>query len=97
MNVILIPPADKELDEAVKYYNEQFQGLGYGFYEEFISTCNFISKLPHSWRKVGQNTHRINIRKFPYLLLYVVDEKNVLITCIAHQHRNPTYYSERIY
>ncbi len=41
MNIIVIPPADKELEEAV-------------------------------------------------------DGQDILITCVAHQHRNPTYYLERI-
>lgn len=97
MNVILIPPADDELYEAVKYYNEQFQGLGDEFYKEFISSCDYILAFPDVWRKVGQNTRRINIKKFSYLILYVVHNADILITCIAHQHRNPTFYSDKIY
>jgi hypothetical protein len=28
MNIIVIPPADKELEEAIDYYNDQMAGLG---------------------------------------------------------------------
>ena len=97
MNVVLIPPADKELEEAIDYYNDQMPGLGGQFYQDFLDAINYISIAPKAWRKVGDHTRRISLKRFPYLVLYVLDEDDILITCIAHQHRNPTYYSNRIY
>ena len=96
MNVLLIPPSDKELEETIGYYNDQMPGLGEQFYDAFQSTVNYINIAPEAWRKVGCNTRRINIKRFPHLILYVLDGEDILITCIAHQHRNPTYYSNRI-
>lgn len=96
MNVILIPPADEELDDAIKYYNQQFEGLGDQFYYEFLKTIDLVKRTPFGWRKVGENTRRINLKRFPYLILYVIDEEDLLVTCIAHQHRNPRYYIGRI-
>ena len=95
MNILLIQPADRELEEAIFYYNDQLAGLGEQFYTSFLDTVGYISQTPDSWRKIGANTRRINIKRFPYLILYVLDEQDILITCIAHQHRNPTYYMER--
>jgi len=92
MSIILIPPADKELEEAILYYNDQLSGLGDQFYNAFLATTNYLSQAPDAWRKIGRNTRRINIKRFPYLVLYVIDGEDILITCIAHQHRNPTYY-----
>lgn len=96
MNINILPPADVELDDAIDYYNEQHLGLGDSFYQEFIKTIEIISFFPEAWRKVGSNTRRANIKKFPYLILYVVDGQDIFITCIAHQHRDPRYYAERI-
>ena len=97
MNIILIPPSNKELEEAIGYYNDQMPGLGEQFYNAFLSSVDYISIAPDAWGKVAKNTRRINIKRFPYLILYVFDGNDILITCIAHQHRNPTYYSNRIY
>lgn len=97
MNIILIPPSDKEMEEAIDYYNDQMPGLGEQFYNAFLSSVDYISISPDAWRKVGSNTRRINIKRFPYLILYVLDGNDILITCIAHQHRNPTYYANKIY
>ena len=84
MNIILIPPSDKELEEAIDYYNDQMPVLGQRFYNAFLSTVNYISIAPDAWRKVGKNTRKISIKRFPYLVLYVLDKNDVLITCIAH-------------
>ena len=56
MNIILIPPADKELDEAIDYYNDQLAGLGEQFYKSFLDTVGYISQTPDTWRKIGANT-----------------------------------------
>ncbi len=97
MNIILIPPSDKELEDGIDYYEDQMSGFGQQFYSEFLNTVNYISIAPEAWRKVGRNTRRINIKRFPYLILYVLDGNDILITCIAHQHRNPIYYANKIY
>ncbi len=96
MNIILLPPADKELDEAIEYYNDQQAGLGDRFFSEFIKSAELIGRFPETWKKAGRNTHKINIKRFPYLILYIIDGKDIIITCIAHQHRNPSYYINRI-
>ncbi|MBD3376033.1 type II toxin-antitoxin system RelE/ParE family toxin [candidate division KSB1 bacterium] len=95
MNVYLLSPADRELEDAINLYNEHFQGLGDKFFDEFIKTINLLKQTPFGWRKVGKNTRRINLKRFPYLILYIVTDEQILITCIAHQHRNPRYYIER--
>ncbi len=43
MNIIIIPPADKELEEAILYYNDQMTGLGDQFYNSFLDTTGYIS------------------------------------------------------
>ncbi|MGR3318011.1 MAG: type II toxin-antitoxin system RelE/ParE family toxin [Candidatus Anammoxibacter sp.] len=96
MNVILLPPSDKELDDAIEYYETQLTELGQRFYNEFEKTICLLNQLPYAWRKVGKHTRRINIKKFPYLILYVIEGDFILITCIAHQHRDPRYYIRRI-
>jgi len=51
MNIILIPPADKELEEAINYYNDQLAGLGDQFYTSFLDTVGYIVQTPDAWRK----------------------------------------------
>ena len=95
MKIIFLPPADSELEEAIIYYNEQLQGLGDQFYDEFLVALEFIKKYPQAWQKVGEYTRRYILKRFPYMVLYVPEKDRIVITVIAHQHRHPDYYLNR--
>ena len=96
MSVILLPPSEVELQDAIDFYNDQMDGLSEQFYGSFLDTVRYIETGSDMWRRVGENTRRANIKRFPYLVLYVHDHRDILVTCIAHQHRDPQYYVGRI-
>jgi len=96
MNVILLPPSDIELQDAIDFYNDQMEGLGNQFYDYFLHTVQYIKAQPDIWRQVGTHSRRANIKRFPFFILYIHDNQDILITCIAHQHRDPEYYTNRI-
>ncbi|NCD43311.1 MAG: type II toxin-antitoxin system RelE/ParE family toxin [Bacteroidia bacterium] len=97
MNVVLLPPSDEELEEAIRYYDDQLEGLGQQFNDCFLDTIRYIESGPDSWKKVGEHTRRANIKLFPYLVLYVHEQETIVVTCIAHQHREPQYYLYRVW
>ena len=96
MKIEFISPSDKELIEAYEYYEDQLKGLGELFIDEFNTIIKTIVEHPSIWIKVGRRTRKALIKRFPYLILYIYENKTIHITCIAHQHRNPTYYIDRI-
>lgn len=97
MNVRFIFPADLELDEAINYYNYQITGLGNQFYSEVNQAIERIIKFPKAWVKVGSNTRRCLIKKFPYALLYAIYKNaDILILAFAHLHRDPQFYKDRL-
>lgn len=49
MNAILVGPASDELQDAVDYYNAQFDGLGFQFYDCFQDTIRYIKAAPVAW------------------------------------------------
>ncbi len=96
MDVEFIWPADLELDEAVAYYNIQIPGLGDRFFDEVSNAIERIKQFPPAWTMVGTHTRRCLLNKFPYSLLYTVESDLILIVAVAHQHREPSYYFDRI-
>jgi hypothetical protein len=96
MKIYLIAPADQELMDVISYYNTKSAGLGEEFYREFKNALNLIKRFPKMWSKIGNNTRKCIIKSFPFLILYVLENDKILITCIAHQYRNPEYYIKRI-
>jgi hypothetical protein len=96
LNCKFLYPAEIELDEAIKYYNHQLPGLGYRFYQEISCAIERIKIMPEAWTKVGNRTRRCLLKGFPYSLLYVFDEKEILVTALAHHHRNPKQFKDRL-
>ena len=96
MKARFIAPAAVELDEAVRYYDHQLPGLGYRFFQETAAAIERILYMPEAWTKVGKRTRRCMLKGFPYALLYVQEEQEILIAAVAHLHRDPKHYRNRI-
>ena len=96
MKARFIAPADLELDEAVRYYDHQLPGLGYRFFQETAAAIERVLFMPEAWPRVGERTRRCMLKGFPYALLYVLEENEILITAVAHLHRDPEHYRDRI-
>lgn len=96
MKIRFLSPANIELDEAVRYYEHQMAGLGYRFFQEVSAAIERIIFMPEAWTKIGIKTRRCMLKGFPYALLYVAEKEEIVITAVAHLHREPEYYSSRI-
>ena len=91
-NVVLLPKAEKEFLDTVSFYAQEFPEVGRAFSEEFFQSIEFIQHFPEAWEKVGLHTRKCILKRFPYLILYVVDKDQIIITAVAHQHRHPDSY-----
>ena len=96
MKFRFISPANLELDEAVMYYDHQLPGLGFRFFQEVSAAIERIRLIPEAWTKVGKLTRRCMLKGFPYALLYVMETDGILITAVAHLHRDPVHYHDRM-
>ena len=96
MNVRVLEVAQQELDEAIAYYNSQAPGLGDAFLLEAVATIDRIRRFPQAWHPLGESTRRCRLRRFPYGLIYHEDKGEVLIVAVAHSHRRPDYWRDRV-
>lgn len=73
MTVRLLEIAEIELDQAVHWYGEQEPGLGEAFLIEVLSTADRIARFPGAWHPLGDGVRRCRLSRFPYGLIYAVD------------------------
>jgi len=96
VNVRVLEVAQQELDEAIAYYNSQAPGLGDAFLLEAVAAIDRIRRFPQAWHPLGESTRRCRLRRFPYGLIYHEDKGEVLIVAVAHSHRRPDYWRDRV-
>lgn len=87
--------AEAELFDAVEYYEQQQAGLGIRFFEEIYATIDRICKHPDAWENMDLKTRRCLANKFPYGVLYRIEEDSVWIMAVMNLGRNPDYWKHR--
>jgi hypothetical protein len=80
MNIEFLDIAEVELDDAIAYYEEIYQGLGKRFILEIESTINRIQQNPMAWKKFSEYTHRCLLNRFPYSIIYQI-RSNLINNC----------------
>ena len=96
LNVIFDKLAQLELDDASEYYELEVPGLGARFREEVKKGIRRICEYPQTWTKEKGNVRRYILHKFPYKILYSIEDDYIYIMAIAHCHRRPNYWIDRM-
>ena len=96
MKVSLVREAQFELDETIDYYNNQLNGLGQDFLNEFLCTVERICNYPDAWHPLTKHTKRCQTRRFPYGVIYAIEESSILILSVSHLHRKPNHWKDRL-
>jgi len=95
VRVRLITPANIELDEAVRFYDHQSPGLGFRFFKEVDQAIDRVKFMPDAWQKIGKRTRRCLLNTFPYAIFYIIETDLILVTAVAHLHRDPEHFRDR--
>jgi toxin ParE2 len=88
--------AEIELDEAMQWYESQAPGLGEAFLIDLLSTVHRISLYPEAWHPLGEEVRRCRLNRFPFGLIYTVENADILVLAVAHLHRRPDYWRDRL-
>lgn len=94
--VHLRPEAERDIEEAAKWYERQCEGLGYDFLDEILSTFCKISDNPNMYAIVHRNTHRAVIHRFPFGIYYLKEEELLIVVAVMHGSRHPKRWKNRI-
>ena len=95
MKVIFSKYAKLELEDAVHFYELEYQGLGRRFKEEVKKAIKRIAKYPEAWSVERGDVRGALLHKFPYKLLYSIEADHIFVIAVAHQHRKPDYWIDR--
>ena len=96
MNVRFLVPAQQELDDAVAWYDQQADGLGKEFLDELDRVIRRVVAYPLSSMEIEPGLRRGLLARFPYGIIYGQDNATVVVVAVAHLHREPRYWADRV-
>lgn len=96
MSLDFLPEASSELYEAAEYYESKEAGLGRRFRNEVLEVCRLIVQQPVLWRERRGGYRRVNCPVFPYYVAYFIRGDVIIVAAVAHGHRRPGYWKERL-
>jgi len=96
MDLIFDPAAKKDLAEAKAHYNREKKGLGLELLDVVEVGLEHLKRYPTSAPKIHGPFRRLLVNRFPYAIVYTVEETHLFIIALAHQSRAPGYWHGRI-
>jgi hypothetical protein len=89
------PEADLELENAALWYERRQLGLGDNFVDEFEHTLPQILAEPERYRKIQGDNRQLNFDRFPYAVVYSLQQNSIFGVAVMHLHRRPFYWHHR--
>jgi len=90
------PLAKRELFESIDFYEDRVSGLGEIFLTAIEDAVAQARRHPRSSPLVFREIRRRGLRRFPYSVVYRLEEDRIFILAVAHQKRRPRYWARRI-
>jgi len=95
LRVVLDPAAAAELREAAVFYEDCREGLGQEFLADVEASFDAIARRPDLWRRLTGRFRRCLVHRFPYGVIYAVEDDVVYVAAVMHLKRKPGYWESR--
>ncbi len=90
------PEARGEFNEAAIYYSDKSPSLASAFLTEIENAIEKIVENPELYREIDEDIRRCLTRRFPYAVLYTIENNYILILAVMHCSREPWYWRHRL-
>ncbi len=99
MKLRILREAEEEAQASAIWYEEQLVGLGDDFLDELVAALQQIEDHPKRYPKLeteeSSQIRRCRFARFPYLLIFEILEKEIIVLAVAHSKPRPNYWRQR--
>jgi len=74
----------------------QVPGLGRDFIQEVRAAVLRINQWPDAWQPLDAEIRRCRTHRFPYGVIYSIEQGQVLILSVMHLHRHPDSWRKNL-
>ncbi len=93
--LIILPYAEKDINESITYFKEKTNGLEEVFIEQIDSSFNEILNNPEAFPIAKYDIRKFVINKFPFCIYYIERDNALYILAVFHDKRNPKDWYKR--
>jgi plasmid stabilization system protein ParE len=87
--------ARHEFLESVAFYEAIQVGLGGRFRRSVEAAVELAASIPFAGTPHKHGTRRVFTKKFPFSIVYLVADNEIVIFAVAHFRRRPGYWKAR--
>lgn len=83
--------AQEDYEDALNWYMERSETAAANFVKAIDNTLAIICNSPARWRNTYKNFYELSIKRYPYSIIYSIEESQelVFVSAIYHHKRNP--------
>ena len=96
MNVRFLSLTEQEIDEAVAWFDGQVEGKGTEFLDDLDRVIRRVKAYPFASTEIEPDIRRCLFTRFPYSLVYGIEEQTIVVIAVAHYRRIPGYWVDRV-
>ncbi|QKJ29278.1 type II toxin-antitoxin system RelE/ParE family toxin [Mucilaginibacter mali] len=75
--------------EAYDWYEKEQAGVGEIFLKELYGCIDKIEAWPTVYAKVKDEYRQINLKRFPYVVLFRIIQNDIVVYAVFHTSRSP--------
>ncbi len=96
--LIIQSEAQFDIEDAFDWYNTQDSKLASEFVRAVDIGVSTIAQNPLAYPILFRQARRIRLKRFPYVLFYIVDTTHMIISIVScfHSKRNPKVWQDRL-
>jgi plasmid stabilization system protein ParE len=95
MHVVRHPKLADDIRDAAMHYAQISERVFSSFWNELEEVIESIERNPRSHHYDPCGLRRANMNRFPYHLLYDVDDDTVFMVVFRHDRRHPSFGTKR--
>jgi plasmid stabilization system protein ParE len=91
-----LTPAEEEMAEAALFYEAASRQLGSDFLDDVQRAVDRLRKFPQAGEVIPSGFRRTLLHRFPFNLVYAIEDNVIVVVAVAHQGRRPGYWQSRV-
>lgn len=93
---IISDAAQLDYEEIIYWYSDSSSLIAERFRQNLKKSVKYIVSMPFASQMIAPDVRQHIIHKFPYKVIYTVENNEIVVVAIVHQKRSPIVWENRI-